>query len=436
MPAGQTVFNIKCLDYLSGDPLAHEDALAVLLHAGARMDFRDPVTGKTVFESFVDACDTHGAHGYESLMWLLDNASYMNVDPEHVRQVLELRLENVQNHLLACIIIMQRGYITTKARLYVFDWLVSFITGISVRQSSLYLDKSNVKFNKKAAKFFPSFLRPHQKDELWAKALASYTTGLHGPYGLVKCPKSRFRMVPWLHVNAERGDVSAVQQLLDWGDTHFRWEEDGEDQALTDDRVQSPLMRAIYGGKKDVASLLIERDAWEPVNFLTCTHVVYLEDHDGLPCMICPHGQASPCDIAISCGEMDLLEEMWDHALKHFVENRLERMTEHVEIPRVYSHGNVVAEWVQLKMGMGHWMSMNMTGEDACWLRQEMEDRLEKLRLEVAEIRHGWIERFVSAMLARAGPEPLSDPSPFKISVEELCHLLGLSLPDDKNPQS
>ena len=111
-------------------------------------------------------------------------------------------------------------------------------------------------------------------------------------------------------------------------------------------------------------------------------------------------------------------------------------MTEHVEIPRVYSHGNVVAEWVQLKMGMGHWMSMNMTGEDACWLRQEMEDRLEKLRLEVAEIRHGWIERFVSAMLARAGPEPLSDPSPFKISVEELCHLLGLSLPDDKNPQS
>lgn len=164
-----------------------------------------------------------------------------------------------------------------------------------------------------------------------------------------------------------------------------------------------------------LASLLIEHNARSPGKFLACTHVVSWEDHDSQPCMVCPYGQTSPCDIAISLGEMDLLEEMWDHSLKHSVGKRLDRMTEHVEIPRVYSHGNVVAEWVQLKMGMGYWMSMNMTGEDACWLRQEMEDRLEKLRLEVAEIRDGWRARAEAARREERNPAPYHEPPPMTV---------------------
>lgn len=407
---GRTVFNMRCLDHLRGDPQTHKDALAVLLHAGARMDCKDSVSGKTAFESVVDACDTHGVHSYESLIWLLENASYMNVDTDHVHQVLESRVENVQNHAIACIIIMQRGWSTTKARLYAFEWLVYFITGIPARHRDPSWGKGNVKFIKRAAKFLPGLLEPHQQDELWAKGLASYTTGLEGPDGLVKCPKSIFRMVPWLHLNAERGDASAVQKLLDWVDTYFPWEEDGEDQALTDNRVQSPLMRAIYKGNKEVASLLIEHDACLPGdNFLSCAHVLYWEDNDGLPCYLCPYGQTSPCDIAISLGEMDLLEEMWGHGLKLF-ENRLDRMADHVEIPRVYSHGNVVAEWVQLKMGMGHWISRNMTGEDACWLRQEMENRLEKLRLEIVEIRDRWRASAEAARRAKRNSAPYHEP--------------------------
>ena len=97
---------------------------------------------------------------------------------------------------------------------------------------------------------------------------------------------------------------------------------------------------------------------------------------------------------------MEIFEDMWDWPLWSLREKKLEMRwwnTDLFDTPMVYSHGNVMAEWLQMKLGMKDWMELEMTGEHACWMRQEIRDRLAKLRAEVCEIRDAWQARAKSS---------------------------------------
>ncbi|ETS74566.1 hypothetical protein PFICI_13050 [Pestalotiopsis fici W106-1] len=395
---GRTLFHAKCMEWLHSGSFSSRDVVELFFKTGARMDHRDSSTGQSMFELIVNFCDDPHRADHGGLEFLLTHALPNTLAASHVYEVLHSRLEDIQNHLIACLLIMRHGWISGKARTYIFEWLVSYVTGIPVRHSGLYLDKSNGKFNQKAAKFFPGLLNREQLDQLWEKGLASYSVGLEGPYGRVKCSESKWIKLPWMHINAERGDVEAMKMLLDWKFPAFNFEEDDEqDEMVTNGYTHSPLMRAMHRGHRTAALSLIEHVAktWRSQRgFLNCGHWnSYGRDMNN--CRECPYGQKSACDLAFSLGEVELLEHMWDDllALEQSIEQRVQWEAQQLYMPRVYSHGNVFAEWIELKLGMCNWMALKARGQDASWFRLEIEKRLAKLRSEVEEIRDAWRAR-------------------------------------------
>ncbi|KAK6196618.1 hypothetical protein LQW54_011358 [Pestalotiopsis sp. IQ-011] len=61
----------------------------------------------------------------------------------------------------------------------------------------------------------------------------------------------------------------------------------------------------------------------------------------------------------------------------------------YLDVPRVYSYGSAMLEWMQLRLGMKTWMKLEMSGQDA-WQRDEIQKKLQALRTEVIEVREAW----------------------------------------------
>lgn len=182
MSDGRTLFNASCLDWLNREILSSPFAIARLAEVGCRMDDRDAITGRTAFESAANECDlrpdSYFRSWHKDLDWLLQWASPKNLESSHIYDVLDSRLDNIQNHLNSCIVIMRHGWISDKAKSFALDWMISYVTGICVEESALDLSETVTKFNRRAANFFPSILDRQQLDKLWEEALASRRAGL------------------------------------------------------------------------------------------------------------------------------------------------------------------------------------------------------------------------------------------------------------------
>ncbi|KAI0170804.1 hypothetical protein BJ166DRAFT_517015 [Pestalotiopsis sp. NC0098] len=296
---------------------------------------------------------------------------------------------------------MRHGWISDKAKSFALDWMISYVTGICVEESALDLSETVTKFNRRAANFFPSILDRQQLDKLWEEALASRRAGLEeGQQGPWKCSINRIKTIPWLRINVERNDGDAIAALLASNYADPQINQDDEDASCEEPRRQSNLMRATYRGHRGAAGPLVAYGVNTPrASFLSCNHHPDADEIDNL-CEICPYGQTSACEIAFAQGEVGIFGAMWDWPPSCLSEEKLEMRwwnTDLFDTPMVYSHGNVMAEWLQLKLGMQDWMELKMTGEHACWMRQEIQDRLAKLSAEVCEIRDAWQARAKSS---------------------------------------
>lgn len=271
-----------------------------------------------------------------------------------------------KKNINGCIAIMQQGWISSVAQSYMFNWLIAYITGKPVMRSGLRYDWANVELNKKAAKFFPQFLNRERLDEFWRTSQAWEYQGMQ--------LRQRWDSVQWMHISAERGDAVAVRRLLRSDLSQSKatdrltlgvetgiWcscFEHGGDSALYKggdrqgwtgrDHAPTPLMRAISAGHRSLAIRLVEYGVkWERDEKIECSHIgTYCTGI--LTCEICPYGQRSPYELAINRGEIELLDVMFENGIVE----REYSTAKAPDLPRVLSHGNLMAEWLELKVLM------------------------------------------------------------------------------------
>ncbi|ETS83053.1 hypothetical protein PFICI_04929 [Pestalotiopsis fici W106-1] len=369
-----------------------------LLDACARTDVIEPVTGKTIFETAVDMCDDAANPDSECLRYLLTQGSPSNLVSSHVYDVLDSRIVRMKEHLNGCIKIMQHGWISEKARSLVFDWMISYLPSRSVNKDGSAYSPSKTKSDEKAAKFFPWFLNRRQLDDLWDQGLAFYRRHRSVP------SQQRWMTIPWLHINAERGDIEAITLLLSRSFPSLR---PARNTYLGDDEGPTPLMRAISAGHRDLARLLIKYCVfWPRDRKIHCCHNGS-SSTGTFTCNICPYGQRSAFELAFQRGDVELVEEIL-RAVPCPVFSRIEKC----EMPRVLSHGNAMAEWARIRLPL-EWFSETDTiielyrkgtlpHETLKRVDQKMKN-LTKLRVEISEIRNACIARARSIERERVG---------------------------------
>ena len=98
-------------------------------------------------------------HDAQPLHFLLERTAASTPASRQICEILDSRIENLEDHQTSCIMIMQHSCISDKARSYVFCWLISYTTFSSVREG-LDINKETPWSNETAARFFPSFLTP------------------------------------------------------------------------------------------------------------------------------------------------------------------------------------------------------------------------------------------------------------------------------------
>ncbi|KAI4597527.1 hypothetical protein KJ359_004229 [Pestalotiopsis sp. 9143b] len=334
---GRALFDVIWEVYVNHGPSGSGLKAAALLCAGARMDLKDPATGRTAFETAMEMADDGSDPDCEPLQFLLDQATASTWARDHILEVLDKQLDNMEEHLFSAILIMQHGWISKKARSYVF-----------------------------------------------------------------------------------RGDIEAIELLVKHDHPITDTSLDEEEEALSimarNAGGCSPLMLAIAAGHRDMSSWFIQPVDYPPN--LACRHPeTYFydesdddkdDDHDQdrghddtgvieniIPrlkrkpdqlCRTCPYGQRSAFDIAVHRGELEIFEAMWDLEFKDLA------WKVYLDVPRVYSYGSAMLEWMQLRLGMKSWMKLEMSGQDA-WLRDEIQKKLQILRTEVIEVREAWRAR-------------------------------------------
>lgn len=360
-----------------------EQKTALLLAAGARMDIRDRVAGQTAFEAAMDMCDDIDDPQCESLEFLLHLATPSTIASGHVYAVLEYCLAKPMAHLAGCITITDCGWISKRAQEHMFDWLLSYITGLKTGSHVPDIDWEDTTFNTKAANYFINHLARNQLDDLWKRWLTFGEDGIEDPLKMVKCLPGSWISIHWLHVAAERGDVEAVKQLL----------ADGFPQNVYDISDHTPLMRAILGGNKDVVLTLLQHGVMDQdANLVRCFHAHRLHTNIEEACpSSCKYGQRSVYELAVSQGEIDILETMWNHRPILTTDWK-----EYQNMPRVFSYGNLVAEWMQLRLGLQERLDLEMSGEESC-SSLKIRDKLSNLRTEIIEIRDAWKTRLGEA---------------------------------------
>ncbi|ETS74564.1 hypothetical protein PFICI_13048 [Pestalotiopsis fici W106-1] len=394
----RNLFDAKWYDYLRGETEGMEHHLAALLNFGARIDVKDPRTQRTAFELALRAAENSDCPNPQPLQFLLEHVVPSTLTCKYIYETLDSQIEDLEGHIKSSILIMQHGWISEKARSFVFDWLVSYNTFSSVREG-LHIKNEDHWLNQKAARFFPRFLTRQQLDLLWEKSRASYAATdqsrrNHNLYYVLE----RWYSMPWWLINAERGDVEAMKLLAEWEhprtDPDWLFGDDSERFILAgNDGGHTPLMRAIATGSKDVAMWLLEANNGAVRGSFNCHHFRESVSDDpeddsedeveGFECDLCPYGQRTAYEIAVHRGEVELLEIMWDLELDEV------KWEEYIAMPRVFSYSNVMVEWMQLKLGTKRWMKLEMSGQDA-WLRNEISKKLAKLRIEIVEIREAW----------------------------------------------
>lgn len=421
---GRALFDVIWEVHVNHGPSGSGLKAAALLCAGARMDLKDPATGRTAFETAMEMADDGSDPDCEPLQFLLDQATASTWARDHILEVLDKQLDNMEEHLFSAILIMQHGWISKKARSYVFRWLVHYLGCAPAADSGLYLDHENWGHNSRAVRFFPRFLTRGQLDALWDEGLkvcvAIQDSSECGSLVDAIHLQERWNTMPWIEICAQRGDIEAIELLVKHDHPITDTSLDEEEEALSimarNAGGCSPLMLAIAAGHRDMSSWFIQPVDYPPN--LACRHPeTYFydesdddkdDDHDQdrghddtgvieniIPrlkrkpdqlCRTCPYGQRSAFDIAVHRGELEIFEAMWDLEFKDLA------WKVYLDVPRVYSYGSAMLEWMQLRLGMKSWMKLEMSGQDA-WLRDEIQKKLQILRTEVIEVREAWRAR-------------------------------------------
>lgn len=361
------------------------------------MDVKDPASGQTIFETAVDLCSDQDEPGHECLQFALAHRNPGNLASSHIYEVLESGL--TKKKFDACIRIMRRGWISRTAQSFVFDWLISYATRSEVTDPGRPLDWEDPE-ECLAIKFFPWFLDREQLDELWKQALAFYHA----------CASElltvRWRQMPWWHINAERGDVEAIQMLCGvdikppsaWLDVTRR----GIDR---ESRVPTPLTRAVSAGHRDVALLLLERELVSPEEVSSrCDHLY--GEYRFSACALCPDGLLSLFDMLLHRGETEVLEAFLDCGqLPRRGYGYYEWEKDYV--PRVLSWGHMAAEWLELKKSLPTNTAYSLRPEEEAvrslyddehvdTIRAEMDWtklKMSALRREIVDARDAWLDR-------------------------------------------
>lgn len=294
---------------------------------------------------------------------------------------------------------MRHGWISKTARSLVFDWLISYATRIEVNSPGRTRDWMDPK-ERLAIKFFPWFLDRQQLDELWKQALAFYHACASEMLTV------RWRQLPWWHINAERGDVEAIQMLCGVDiKPPSAWLDGTRTETDRDSRVPTPLTRAVLAGHRDVALLLLERELVSPQDMESrCDHLS--RKFGDSACALCPDGLLSLSDLLLRRGEIEVLEALLDcatlpkHGFGYYV-------WKEDCVPRVLSYGNLTAEWMELKKSLSTNAKYSLFPEEKRYrryywddsfdiIRAEMDDikkKISSLRKEIANARDTWLER-------------------------------------------
>lgn len=286
---------------------------------------------------------------------------------------------------------MQHGWISRKARAYMLNWLISYINGRPVQSSRLSICHQHTRAEM-AAMLFPGFLDRQQLDGLWDRGL--YFLRLDP----IVTRGWRWNIIPWWHINAERGDIEAIQILLD---SHFARPTELQDAIEHELDVPTPLMRAIAAGHRDLAVLLIQRRLLWMRDTGQCSHR-YVHFSGREICGICQYGQDSAHALIFGRGEVELMEVMIEHGLPG------RYGTDSGDLPRVLSCANIMMEWLTLRStlssGLDRSTFLQMETDLATkhagqvpGTREEMvihiQEELAKLRAEMMETRESWLDR-------------------------------------------
>ncbi|KAK6200707.1 hypothetical protein LQW54_009588 [Pestalotiopsis sp. IQ-011] len=390
-------FLFRTLVELGANPLtklhARGNSLNIDLASGARMDVKDPVTGQTIFEAAVDLCNDDDEPGHECLQFALEHRNPENLASSHIYEVLESGL--AEKKFEACVRIMRHGWVSRTAQSYVFDWLISYATRIEASGPDGTLDWMDPE-ERLAIGFFPWFLDRQQLDELWKQALAFYHACASEMFTV------RWRQLPWWHINAERGDVEAIQMLCSFDMKHpSAWAAETDRES----RVPTALMRAASAGHRDVALFLLKEELVSSQDMQSrCDHLS--RDYGHSACVLCPDGLLSLPDLLLRRGEIEVLE-----ALLNCEELPKDDFSYYVweegYVPRVLSYGNLTAEWLELKESLSTNCEYSLFPEEERYRRYYWDDsfdtigaemdgikkKMSSLRMEIAGARDAWLER-------------------------------------------
>lgn len=387
----------KALVRVGANPLiqfSHEGKpIDIVAEDGARMDVKNPSTGRTIFEAAVDMCGHRSRKATSQyLQHVLEYGNPNLLPVSHIYEVLESRLPNMERHFRGCIEIMQHGWISGKAQSYMLDWLISFISGIPDPMSRPNDVEEYSDMREMAAMLFPGFLNRQQLDDLWECGLSLLRSD---PY---RSSRAAWHFIPWWHVNAERGDIDAIEILLDFNFERPTGLRGGLESHLD---IPTPLMRAIAAGHMDLAAVLVQKRILWRRDQVGCSHGG--TQNIGLkPCCICPYGHESAHGLAFGRGEVELMEVMIAGDL--YMPGAMSAP----KVPRVWSHGNIVAEWlatqrvtwyglddnkfleIQKDMAAHHDGPVPATKEE---MLSHISEKVPKLRAEIIETRKSLLER-------------------------------------------
>lgn len=387
----------KALVRVGANPLiqfSHEGKpIDIVAEDGARMDVKNPSTGRTIFEAAVDMCGHRSRKATSQyLQHVLEYGNPNLLPVSHIYEVLESRLPNMERHFRGCIEIMQHGWISGKAQSYMLDWLISFISGIPDPMSRPNDVEEYSDMREMAAMLFPEFLNRQQLDDLWECGLSLLRSD---PY---RSSRAAWHFIPWWHVNAERGDIDAIEILLDANFERPTGLRGGLESHLD---IPTPLMRAIAAGHMDLAAVLVQKRILWTRDQVGCSHggTQYI----GLKtCGICPYGHESAHGLAFGRGEVELMEVMIEGDL--YMPGPMSAP----KVPRVWSHGNIMAEWlatqrvtwyglddnkfleIQKDMAAHHDGPVPTTKEE---MLSHISEKVPKLRAEIIETRNSLLER-------------------------------------------